>query len=209
TDAVNSQLGDGTYSVTVSDSHNCSVSTTVVLNEPPQYTLVLDTVAEVFLGQTVTLSAQAINGNPASWLWTPANDLSCATCPTTEAGPYNNMRYVVESVDDKGCRATAVVNVIVNGKYEVFVPNVFTPNGDGANDYFEVFGNKEAWKQFEVVVFNRWGEKVFESPDMNFKWDGTFKGELQNPGVYVYTVKLVYLNNYTDKMYKGTLTLIR
>lgn len=209
TDAVNAQLGDGIYSVTVSDAHNCSVSTTVVLNEQPQYTLVLDTVAEVFLGQTVTLSAQAVNGNPASWLWTPANDLSCATCPTTEAGPYNNMRYVVESVDDKGCRATAVVNVIVNGKYEVFVPNVFSPNGDGANDYFEVFGNKEAWKQFEVTVFNRWGEKVYESSDMNFKWDGIFKGELQNPGVYVYTVKLVYLNNYTDKMYKGTLTLIR
>ncbi|MFM2307612.1 MAG: hypothetical protein RLZZ367_2281, partial [Bacteroidota bacterium] len=85
----------------------------------------------------------------------------------------------------------------------------FTPNGDGTNDYFEVFGNKEAWKQFEVTVFNRWGEKIYESSDMNFKWDGVFKGELQNPGVYVYTVKLVYLNNYTDKMYKGTLTLIR
>lgn len=209
TDAVNSQLGDGTYSVTVSDSHGCSVSTSVQLNQPLQYTILLDTVAEVYLGQTVTLNAQAINGNPSTWLWTPANDLSCATCPTTEAGPYNNMRYVVESVDDKGCRATAFVNVIVNGKYEIFVPNAFTPNGDGTNDYFEVFGNKEAWKQFEVTVFNRWGEKIYESSDMNFKWDGVFKGELQNPGVYVYTVKLVYLNNYTDKMYKGTLTLIR
>jgi gliding motility-associated-like protein len=58
-----------------------------------------------------------------------------------------------------------------------------------ANDYFEVFGNKQAWKQFEVQVFNRIGEKVYESNDMNFKWDGTYKGVLINPTVLVYTCK--------------------
>jgi gliding motility-associated-like protein len=86
---------------------------------------------------------------------------------------------------------------------------VFTPNGDGANDFFEVFGNKEAWKQFEVQVFNRWGEKVYESNDMNFKWDGIYKGVGLMPAVFVYQVRVVYLDNYTDQLYKGSVTLVR
>jgi gliding motility-associated-like protein len=91
----------------------------------------------------------------------------------------------------------------------IFIPNVFTPNGDGNNDFFEVFGNKEAWKQFEVQVFDRWGEKVYESFDMNFKWDGTFKGKDMMPAVFVYQIHITYLDNYTDKLYKGSVTLVR
>ncbi len=208
TNAV-SQLSAGAYSVTVSDSKNCSVTATLVLNNPAPYTILLDTVAAVNLGETVLLSADAINGNPVTWLWSPDNYLSCATCKQTEAGPYYNYVYNVQSVDDKGCVANATVLVNVVPKYEVFVPNVFTPNNDGANDYFEVFGNKQAWKQFEVQVFNRIGEKVYESNDMNFKWDGTYKDTLLNPTVLVYLVKVIYLNNYSEKIFKGSLTLIR
>lgn len=206
---IASQLNEGIYSVTVSDSKGCSVSTSVSITNPPPYTILLDTVATVDIGQTVALSPQAINGNPVTWLWTPADYLSCATCQNTEAVPYYNFVYQLQSADDKGCLASATVQVIVVPKYEVFIPNVFTPNGDGSNDYFEVFGNKEAWKQFEVQVFNRIGEKVYDSNDMNFKWDGTYKGIVQNPAVYVYLVKVVYLNNYTEKLFKGSITLVR
>jgi gliding motility-associated-like protein len=86
---------------------------------------------------------------------------------------------------------------------------VFTPNNDGNNDFFEVFGNKEAWKQFNVEVFNRWGEKVYDSDDMNFKWDGIYKGVAAPPAVYVYVIHITYLDNYTDKIYKGSVTLVR
>ena len=206
---VASQLSAGTYSITVSDSKNCNVSTSVTLDEPLPYTILLDTVAAVNLGETVLLSADAVNGNPVSWLWTPDNFLNCATCQQTEAGPYYNYVYNVQSVDDKGCIANATVRVNVIPKYVVFVPNAFTPNGDGANDFFEVFGNKEAWKQFEVNVFDRWGERVYQSNDMNFKWDGVYNGKMLNPAVYVYLVKVVYLNNYSEKLFKGSVTLIR
>ncbi|MFN8323250.1 MAG: PKD domain-containing protein [Chitinophagales bacterium] len=207
--AIASQLNAGAYSVTVTDSKGCSASISMSIINPPAYTILLDTIATINLGQTVILSPVAINGNPVSWLWTPTDYLSCATCQTTEAGPYYNYFYQVQSTDDKGCLANASVQVIVVPKYEVFIPNVFTPNGDGSNDYFEVFGNKEAWKQFEVQLFNRIGEKVYESNDMNFKWDGTYKGIAQNPAVYVYLVKVIYLNNYTEKLFKGSVTLVR
>jgi gliding motility-associated-like protein len=207
--SVVGSLGSGSYSVTCSDSKGCSVSTSFTLADPPLYAVVADTVATVDLGETVTLTADALNGNPVSWNWSPSNFLTCATCQTTDANLYYNYVYTVETVDDKGCKASATVRVTVTPKYDVFIPNAFTPNGDGANDFFEVYGNKQAWKQFEVNVFDRIGEKVFESNDMNFKWDGTYKGRLMNPTVLVYVIKVVYLDNFTDKVYKGSLTLLR
>jgi gliding motility-associated-like protein len=72
-----------------------------------------------------------------------------------------------------------------------------------------MFGNKNSMKQIEVMVFNRIGEKVFESNDLNFSWDGKFKGIESPNAVYVYTAKIVWLNNHSDSDYKGTITLIR
>jgi gliding motility-associated-like protein len=89
------------------------------------------------------------------------------------------------------------------------VPNAFTPNGDGNNDLFEIYGNKKVWKELSISIFNRWGEKVFESNDIQFFWDGTYKGVLQNPGVYVYQLNLSYINGYFLPVQKGSLTLIR
>ena len=92
------------------------------------------------------------------------------------------------------------------GHQEPFVPNAFTPNGDGNNDVFMVFG--EGIGSVEVNVFNRWGEKVYESNNQFDGWNGTYKGELQNTGVFVYTVTATYLDG--KKMDKtGTITLVR
>jgi gliding motility-associated-like protein len=131
------------------------------------------------------------------------------SCANPVSSAIQTITYMVTGTDVSGCISTDSVLVTVVPSYVFFIPNAFTPNNDGNNDNLEVFGNKEAWKQFEVKVFNRWGEKVFESQDPNFKWDGTYQGRSSNPGVFVYLVKLVYLNNYTDKVYTGTVTLIR
>jgi gliding motility-associated-like protein len=199
----------GSYQVTVSDSKGCSVTASFVLNDPLPYTILLDSAVTIDLGQTVQLTPTVINGNAVTWSWSPNNFLDCSDCQNPTAGPYNDYFYTVVSTDDKGCIATGHIRVNVTPNYIVFVPNAFTPNGDGNNDFLEVYGNKETWKQFNVSVFDRWGEKVFESTDMNFKWDGTYKGVPLNPSVLVYLVKVVYLNNYTDKLYKGTVTLMR
>jgi len=68
----------------------------------------------------------------------------------------------------------------------LYVPNTFTPNGDGINDTFGVAG--EAVKDFNIQVYNRWGEKIFESENANVRWDGTFKGENVPIGAYVYKI---------------------
>jgi gliding motility-associated-like protein len=205
-----SSLDTGTYSVTVTDAHGCTASEAYHIGNDSAFSInATPDEVTIDLGQTVTLNVQPVGSSFGSVLWSPGYALDCPDCISTTASPIESITYHVTGTDVNGCIAYDQVRINVVPKYVVFVPNVFTPNGDGANDYFEVFGNKEAWKQFHVEIFNRIGEKVYESNDMNFKWDGTFKGVLQNSAVFVYLVKVVYIDNYSEKLFKGSVTLLR
>lgn len=203
-------LGPGVYSVTVTDQNNCVADSTFTIDLGSVFAIeAFPADTTIKLGQIVQLNTIATSGTIGTLLWQPSNGLDCSDCVTPVASPLKTINYFVTAVSDSGCTAWDSVRITVVPTYEIYVPNVFTPNGDGANDYFEVFGNKDSWKQFEIMVFNRWGEKVYESRDMNFKWDGTYKGVIQNPAVFVYTIKLVFLDNYVPELYKGSVTLMR
>jgi gliding motility-associated-like protein len=88
----------------------------------------------------------------------------------------------------------------------VFVPNAFTPNGDGQNDVFMVMGNK--LDEFTMVIYNRWGEKVFESQDANMGWDGTFEGKELPSDVFAYMVRLRCFNGEIFEK-QGNVSLLR
>ncbi|SFH48037.1 Ig-like domain-containing protein [Pedobacter insulae] len=89
---------------------------------------------------------------------------------------------------------------------DLYVPNTFTPNGDGNNDIFLAYGNTVS--RYKMRVYNQWGQFVFESNSLNTGWDGTFKGSMQPTGVYVYYIDVTFTNGQT-KMIKGTITLLR
>ena len=108
--------------------------------------------------------------------------------------------------DSLGCTAIALFTVLVDEAVPVYIPNAFTPNGDGVNDSWTIYTN--AVKQFKLEIFNRWGEKVFETENSGQGWDGTFKGKPAENGIYVYQGNIVLLNNVTRPV-KGTLTLFR
>lgn len=203
-------LDTGLYHITITDSHGCTVDSLMHVANDNIFSIdaTPDTVT-VDLGHAVALNVVPMGSVFGTVTWTPSNGLSCSDCVSPVSSTNESITYYVTGIDTNGCVANDVVRVNVVPNYIAFIPNAFTPNGDGNNDFFEVFGNKEAWKQFEVEVYDRWGEKVFESNDMNFKWDGTYKGTMMNPGVLVYTVKVIYLNNYSDKLFKGTVTLVR
>lgn len=208
--AAISNLDTGTYSVTVTDAHHCLVDTSFHVGNDSAFSLEASPhFSTIDLGQAVSLQVSSTGNSINNIVWMPAHGLSCTDCSDPVSSPVQSTTYFVTAMDINGCIATDTARVEVVPKYIVFLPNAFTPNGDGVNDFFEVFGNKDAWKQFEVKVFNRIGEKVFESNDMNFKWDGRYKGILLNPAVFVYTAKVVYLDNYSEKLYKGSITLIR
>ena len=89
---------------------------------------------------------------------------------------------------------------------EVFVPNTFTPNGDGKNDVLYVYGNTIA--KMQLRVYNQWGQFLYESLNIQNGWDGTYKGQMQPNGVYVYYLEVEF-NDGTKATKKGTITILR
>ena len=87
------------------------------------------------------------------------------------------------------------------------MPNAFTPNGDGVDDEFKVFP-RGGIILLDLKIFDRWGEKVYETQDLNAGWDGTFKGQIQSPGIYVYTLNVTFDDNKSISK-QGSISLIR
>ncbi|MBL7744468.1 MAG: PKD domain-containing protein, partial [Chitinophagaceae bacterium] len=138
---------------------------------PPQMTIQVGFPAQI----PVTYSA-----GTDTWTWTPATGLSCTSCPAPDAGPRFNTTYQVLFSDDNGCsnRDTILVIVVCQNS-NLFVPNTFSPNGDGSNDRFYPRG-RGLYSIKTLRIFNRWGEIVFERHDFPVNnalsgWDGTYK----------------------------------
>jgi gliding motility-associated-like protein len=204
-------LAAGSHVVRAVDNYGCDTTFAVVVGEPlPAVVNILPGDSTIEMGSTIQLSttfAPYSVDSIESYNWSPGVGLSCIDCPSPVAGPYDPQTiYTLTVTYNQGCIATTSVRINVQGDPPVYIPNAFTPNGDGMNDQFFVYG--EGIKTLQVMVFNRWGEKVFETDNQSVGWDGYYKGELQPPGVYVYVVDLLYLNN-RKRVKEGSITLIR
>ncbi len=197
----------GTYAVTVSDANNCSTDTSIAITEPAEIVLQSLVFDSVVFGTSVPLNiaVQPSSGTYA-YNWNPGNYLSCTDCDAPDFGAVQSMKYQVTVTDAFGCTATGQVKVNVLADKKVFIPNAFTPNNDMQNDYFNVFA--VGLNYYDLSVFNRWGEKVFDSNNATQGWDGTYAGKEVPPGVYTYVVLINFLDGETRK-YKGAVTLLR
>ncbi len=162
-----------------------SDSISVIVNENPTS----DAGAEkiIIKGQSATLNGLA-GGTDISYLWTPDVSITGATSLMPEVNPSSNQLYTLNVHSNKGC-GTATANVLVKVYAQLFVPNAFTPNGDGINDTW-IIETLEAYPGAEVKVFNRLGQKVFDNNGKNIWWDGRFKGDQLASGPYVYLIDL-------------------
>ena len=161
-------------------------------------------------GQVVVLSAY-LTPNAAvtinSYQWSPFAGLSCVDCYSPVASPYGyDNTYTVTITYNNVCTATASATILVSENLQVYIPNCFTPNGDGNNDVFLIYG--QGIKTLNLKIFNRWGEKVFESNNQFLGWDGTYKNILQDPAVFVYETNITFLDNRQIQK-KGSITLLR
>ena len=108
--------------------------------------------------------------------------------------------------DTNGCSGIDSVEVIIEAGLEIFIPNVFSPNGDGTND--ELFVRGSSFKDFNFRIYNRWGEMIFETTDRLIGWDGKQNGKPLDPGVFVY--QLIYSDwQNMEGERSGNVTLIR
>jgi gliding motility-associated-like protein len=203
-------LEEGNYRLTVTDSRNCTAQSN--FNVATDYTLQAHASASatsINAGDKIQITASTNVDHNNSYLWTPAKDIVCNTCMTTDALPLQTTLFTIVVTDANGCKATDTVSVEVKEMVDnIFIPNAFTPNGDGNNDVLELYGNTSSLAFMEFVVFNRWGEKVFETNEHHFQWDGNYRGEQAPQGAYVYTMKYVLLNG-TRNEHKGSITILR
>jgi gliding motility-associated-like protein len=201
-------VGPGAYEVTVTDDQNCTAESTVNIVADYNMQAQLAPVASVKAGEPIQLIVTTNTDHGNTYSWSPANNVACPTCATTEAWPQQNTTYIVTVIDANGCKAFDTVSVEVTPITGLFVPNAFTPNGDGTNDEFQVFGDMGTVHYFALSIFNRWGEKVFESNNYNTHWDGTFGGAPSPQGTYVYILEVAFSDG-SHKDYKGSITLLR
>ena len=145
--------------------------------------------------------------------WKPAESLTCSDCPSPYATPTKTTTYTITGYTEYGCADSANVTItVLCDESQLYIPNTFTPNGDGMNDVFYPRGDGLD-KITTFRVYNRWGEIVFERSSFNLNdkqsgWDGTFRGQPLSPDVYVYLVEAKCDNGDLLKI-KGDVTLIR
>jgi gliding motility-associated-like protein len=141
------------------------------------------------------------------YTWTPVGSLSDPHSPNPIAAPKETTTYVVSGRDTNGCVYRDSVRVVVNYLNTLLVPTGFTPNGDGRNDVFKIV-NVSFQRLMEFRVFNRWGQEVFSTTDINSGWDGTWRGEPQEVGNYQYLIRIGFPDGRVET-YKGDVALVR
>lgn len=203
-----------TYTVTGSDFLGCFTTTdTVLVSVFPLPT--------VNVGQDITISAGTtdlqLNGQYSndvlSLLWSPITGLSCTTCANPLAAPKITTTYTLTVTNNGGCTASDALTVFVVCTNEnIFMPNTFSPNGDGMNDVYYPRGRGINTIR-GLKIFSRWGQMVYSRANFNANdasqgWDGRFRGNVLPPDVYVYTLELV-CENQTIITLKGDITLVR
>lgn len=196
----------GTYPVTLIVT-NAFGSDTIVMNNyitiGAQPTIDAGPYTTIAIGNSTHLNA---TGGAGSWSWSPPTGLSSSTIPNPTASPTVTTTYTVNYTDSYGCTASDTVTVEVIEAYSIFIPSAFSPNGDNANDVLYVRG--AGIKTLDFVVYDRWGEKVFESHSVNDGWDGTFRGKEMNTGVFAYYCTATFYNG-TSQTLKGDVSLVR
>ncbi len=204
-DSVTEVAAAGNYFVVVTDSFGCKDSSNVVeLFQIPLPSVQVFPDTTIRFGDTISLRTDLqLSLETDSFRWRIQDGISCSDCPQPLVWPEKDAWYLIE-VYKEGCKAvdSALVRVILPNNF--FVPNAFTPNGDGQNDDFYI----QTQSGVTVVVFrvfDRWGEKVHEG---SFPWAGTFRGSPAPMGVYVYEFVLKLFNNERVPL-KGSVTLIR
>ncbi|WP_124635736.1 gliding motility-associated C-terminal domain-containing protein [Taibaiella sp. KBW10] len=142
--------------------------------------------------------------------WTPVNLFTDQTLAAQQLSLNQPANVVITAKSARGCLDTAKVNIVLRSyKKDVFMPNAFSPNGDGRNDvFYPNLAIDRAYNLIDFKIFNKWGQVLFATDNAQKGWDGTFKGQVQGQGVYFYTLAIVFMDG-SRKEFKGDITLLR
>lgn len=204
-------LAFGDYIVMVKNGNNCETKLIANVPQPPKLEVqITPQLLKIDLGESARVITTTNARYNVTYNWSPADGLSCTDCANPIVSPFAESVYKLLVSDSRNykkfCTAETSLTVEVGPHGDVLVPNMFSPNGDGINDLFFVYGNNI--REISLKIFNRWGEKVFETDNIFKGWDGTYKNIPQPPDVYTYIVSFRFLDNLMLQK-QGTVTLVR
>ncbi|MBW6484135.1 MAG: gliding motility-associated C-terminal domain-containing protein, partial [Vicingaceae bacterium] len=195
----------GSYSFNFTSSLGCDSIVTYNLTVNPLPTISILGGGLINLGESVNLTVIPISAS-FSYFWSPSFGLSCVSCAQPVASPSESTWYFVTVTNANGCQAADSVFVEVDPSSSLYIPNIFSPNDDGNNDVYLVRG--KGVSQFLLQIYNRWGQLVFESNDIEKGWDGTKDGNPFNQGVFVYKITAT-MSSGKKINETGNITLLR
>lgn len=213
-----SNLSGSTNVIKIKDANGCELTLdNIVLIEPPLVTVEIGNDTLINIGDTVIIKPDISIPEDQVGSITYSSDydfINCTGCFHITVYPNQTTVYTVEVKDKNGCSDKDSKKIIVKKGVNIFIPNIFTPNGDGNNDKVFISTNdKEIKRILSFQIYDRWGEKVYEAKDYlpndpNNGWDGTLKGQKCNPGVFAYWTEIELFDG-TRQILKGDVTLIR
>lgn len=205
-------LTGGSFSFAVMDAQGCTATATGIVDSPPP--IVVDAGIDQIIQLGFSANIRAVVNLPGLIIsWTPPDSLSCTDCLTPVAGPSGTTTYTITAIDSNNCIAIDSITILVVKDRPIYFPNAFSPNDDGFNDGFTLYGGPAARQINRLRVFDRWGGLVFDGVNlpMGFEaagWDGTVKGEPAQSGVYVFMAEVEFIDG-ESVLYEGDVTLLR
>ncbi len=213
TEAEFENLSPGEFSLEVMDAFGCYWQEIVEMTVPDEIWLDAGAGEEINLGESVFLRAFTNLSVPDSIIWSPSDGLECPNCLETSARPLETTTYRIVVLDENGCSSEAKVTIVVRSGYNVFVPNIFSPNGDGFNDSFTVFSGDNVQEVLHFTVFERWGGQVFstkniQTNDLAIGWHGEWRGKSAPEGTYVWMAEVEFIDGHIE-LFEGSVGLVR
>ena len=195
------------YEATVTDKNGC-ISTQGIfirVKQPPVIHRLPLRDTSLFIGESIELMVESSDPS-ATYTWSPDYKISCTSCNRPTVAPEHDVVYIAAIADECFMRNEEFpVEVIID--FYIEAPDAFSPNGDGNNDIFSL-KTKNIGEIKEFKIYNRWGNLVFETTQLDEGWDGTVKGKIQNIDTYAFYVRAITIHGYeTEK--KGNFMLIK
>jgi len=205
-------LRGGTYTFTAMDANGCTATVDGTVNAPPPILVDAGPNQIIELGYTADIQGVVSQTNLLI-NWTPPISLDCPTCLSHTVQPLQNTTYVLTAIDPNNCIAIDSVTILVVKNRPIYIPNAISPNDDGINDGFTLYGGPAARQINRLRIFDRWGELIFDTSnialgDENAGWDGTIRGQPANAGVFVFVAEVGFIDDI-NVLYEGDVTILR
>ena len=196
-------LSSGQYFLEIKDINGCSTDTLLSVPQPEEVIIELGEDIVLVLGDSLNL-IPSVSGAIQTIKWSPSDYLSFADSLQISVKPFQTTTYQVTLADSSGCSASDQITIFVLEKNNLYVPNAFSPDGDGINDFFSVFSDSKATRLKSLAVYDRWGNLLFQSYDIPLNqpergWNGTTSSGVRVPiGTYIYKAEVELLNEKTE-----------